>query len=418
MNTVHTSIKSDVVLVASSDFGLGRGLYLARALSLLGLKVTIVTNKPIYVTTQQHQRDLTQDINMKTVDFRIPFARILYGSVFGRLIVYIIFAFLSFVGILTKNIRPKILYSRGPHPFTEISCILYKQFKRKVRIISDTTDLWPDTLEYIKMNHVLKHILITMGHSINHSIYSKVDAIVTLNEIMGKVLQERFKRDVHVIYGVIDLDKFRPMDKKDALEVLPREISSTVDGKFLVFYAGIMTPFQNPLVVADIAEQIQNECQDVIFVVIGSGPLKQELKKIVQKKSLSNVLIFDAVPHELMPFIYNIADLTLVPPPLLSVLGMSNFFLLSLPKKFIEYAACGKPILCITPKCVASELCVKWKAGYHILPQNIEQAADIIKILKENKELKEHLGNNARGLAEDLFSLDYAAKMLRKVIGD
>mgnify|MGYP003681949311 CR=1 FL=1 len=61
---------------------------------------------------------------------------------------------------------------------------------------------------------------------------------------------------------------------------------------------------------------------------------------------------------------------------------------------------------------------MKWKAGYHILPRNIEEAADVIKALKENKRLKEKLSKNARGLAEDLFSLDYAAKILRKVIGD
>jgi len=97
---------------------------------------------------------------------------------------------------------------------------------------------------------------------------------------------------------------------------------------------------------------------------------------------------------------------------------MYEFFIHGLPKKFIEYAACGKPILCITPPCLASKLCLEWKAGYHVLPQHVKEAADIIKVLKENKELKEHIGNNARGLAEHLFSLDHAAKMLRKVIGD
>lgn len=47
------------------------------------------------------------------------------------------------------------------------------------------------------------------------------------------------------------------------------------------------------------------------------------------------------VPQESMPFIYNIADLTLLPPPLLSVPGMYGYFVVTLPKKSIEYAACG-----------------------------------------------------------------------------
>jgi len=35
---------------------------------------------------------------------------------------------------------------------------------------------------------------------------------------------------------------------------------------------------------------------------------------------------------------------------------------------------------------------------------------DVIKILKENKELKEHISKNARRLAEDLFSLNHARR--------
>lgn len=408
-------MKTDVVLVGGSDFGLGRGLYLAKALSLLGLKVTMITNKPVYTPTQHHQRDLPLDVNIKVMDFRIPFARTLYRSVLGRLIVYVTFTIVSFVWMLRVVPRPKILYSRGPHPFTEISCIFYKWFKRDVKIISDTTDLWPDTLEYVKMNCVLKFVLIAIGHSVNYLAYSKVDAIVTLNDIMGKILEERFQRDVYVIYGSIDLDKFKPIDKKNALEALPREVSSIIDGKFVVLYAGIMGTFQDPLVIADIGEQIQDECRDVVFAVVGSGPLKQELQETVQKKSLSNVLILDAAPHELMPFIYNIADLTLLPPPLLSVPGMYKYFILALPKKFIEYAACGKPILCMTPPCIASKLCLEWNAGYHVLPQDIRKAVSVIKALKENKKLKEQLSKNARQLAKGLFSTESTAAALKKV---
>jgi glycosyltransferase involved in cell wall biosynthesis len=233
---------------------------------------------------------------------------------------------------------------------------------------------------------------------------------------MAKVLRERIKSDVYVIYGSIDLDRFRPRNKKDALETLPQEISSVAKEKFVVLYAGIMGTFQDPLVVADIAEQIRNEYRDVLFVVIGSGPLKQKLQNTVQEKSLSNILIFDAVPHELMPFVYNIADLTLLLPPVLSIPGMYGYFVLTLPKKFIEYAACGKPILCVTPTCVSSKLCLEWKAGYHVIPKNIMKVREIIGFLKKSEELRGQLGKNARQMANELFSIESAAAALKKII--
>jgi len=408
--------KFSVLLVGFSDFGLGRGLYLAEALSRLGLNVEIITNDPIYSANNRSRTNKFTNGKIKITELNLGFLRVLFSSVIGRLCIYLVLTFLYFLYMLKTPQESKILYSRGVHPFADFSCILYKRFNRNVKIISDVTDLWPDALEYIKMNRVLRRMLIAVGHSANYLIYSKIDAIVTLNAVMGKILQERFKRDVHVIYGAIDLDRFKPIDKKDALEVLPQEISSMVVGKFVVIYAGTMGPFQNPLVVVDIAEQIQNERQDVIFVVIGYGPLKQELKNMVQRKSLSNILILDGVPHELMPFIYNVADLTLLPPPLSSVPRMYEYFIVTLPKKFIEYAACGKPILCMTPPCVASKLCLEWKAGYHILPEDVQEAAGIIKVLKENRELKEKLGKNARRLAEELFSIEHAAKILKTVI--
>jgi len=250
-------IKGDLVLIQFSDFGLGRGLYLAKALSLLGLNVTIVTNKPVYSSTHhacvRFSKDLTPDFDARVIEFRIPFARTLYSSIFGRLIVEIIFTMLSFYEVFVSNPQPKILYARTT-PFSEISCLFYKFFKRHVKIISDTTDLYPDGLEYIKMNPVLKRMLIAVGHSINHSIYSNVDAVVTLNATMGETLRERFKRDAYILNGVIDLNRFKPVDRNDAFGILSREISTTMLGKFVVLYAGVMSPFQNPLVIADIAE--------------------------------------------------------------------------------------------------------------------------------------------------------------------
>lgn len=76
----------------------------------------------------------------------------------------------------------------------------------------------------------------------------------------------------------------------------------------------------------------------------------------------------------------------------------------------------GKPILCITPSCVASKLCLEWKARYHILPQDIRKTVNVIKALKENKELKEQLGKNACLLAKELFSTESTAAVLKKVL--
>ena len=406
-----------VCLVSCSDFSLSRP-DLVKALSILGMKVTVVTNEPVYISKRE-PRSLLHDNKVQIVSIKIPFTKVLYQSIMGRLIFYITFMILSFFKLFKIDTRPTILFSTGPHPFTEISCIFYKKFFGYVKIVSDISDLWPDSLEYVNMNRALKHILITIGHSINYLIYSKIDAIdavVTLNEAMRKVLRQRIKQNIYIIYGAIDLTKFKPMRKEDALAVLPKEIANKVNGKFVVLYAGMMGVFQNPLIVIDVAKKIRNECEDLVFVVVGAGPLKQILQKKIKEESLDNVIVFDAVSRELMPFIYNISDLALLPPPVLSIPRIRRFFIFTLPRKFMEYAACGKPILCITPLCVASNLCLKWKAGYHVEPDGVENVINVIKTFKENKTLREKLEENARKMAEKLFSVERAVETLSQII--
>ena len=411
-------LKTDnVAIIGFSDFGLGRGLYIAEALSSLGLRITVITNKPIYNPKQQTFGNLLWRPHTRVVEFRIPFAEILYNSIFGRLIVYLLFGALSFRELLRLNPRPTVIYSRSPNgPFSDISTLLYKRLNRKVLTICGITDLLPDCLEYLDMNHVLKRMMLAFGHSINHLVYPRVDRIVTLNDDMAWILQERFGRGVSVIYGSIDLDVFRPMTKKEAFTALPPEFNLSLNGKFVVLYAGVMSPFQNPLVIIDIADQLQQDRKEVVFVAIGSGPLKEELKRQVHERCLQNVIVLDVFSHELMPFIYNISDLTIFPPPVLSNPRMYQFFKIALPKKFIEYTACGKPILCLTPSCVASSLCLEWEAGFHVLPEDISEAADMIKTLAKDAELKKQIGRNARLLAQKLFSTESAAITLQKAL--
>lgn len=401
--------KGSCVLVQFSDFGLGRGFYIAKALSLLGLKVSIVSNRPVYASNGTSQKNSISDSSMKVVDFRIPFIRTLYRSVLGRLIVYILFSMFSFVRMLMLAPQPKTLYSRGPQPFTEISCILYKLFNRDVKIVSGITDLWPDALEYVQMNATLRSFLKRIGHAINSLMYLKVDAIVTLNEELSKILVERLERTTHIIYGAIDLEKFKPMDKREALPELRPDLRKKVNGKFVVLYAGLIGAFQNPLVISEIAKRIAEE-NDIVILVVGTGPLRNNMAEEVEKNRLKNVLIFETQPFEKMPYIYNSADLCLLTYAPLQLLRVG------LPKKFIEYAACGKPILCISPRCVASNLCLEWKAGYHVDCQDVESAVDYIKALKSDEKLRENTGKNARRLAEQLFSLDSASKILKKIV--
>jgi glycosyltransferase involved in cell wall biosynthesis len=396
--------QKSVCLISFSDFGLGRGEYLAKAMKAMGLDVLVVTNKPIYTKSFKSTRSSLSEDKINVIE--VPLLHLSYYDVISRLVQYIFFTIFSFLILLKFRKSFDFYYSRGPQPFTDITCYVLKLFKGG-KIISDTTDLWPDALEYMDMNGFLKRVLILFGHSVNSLLWSKLDKIVTHNEVMAHILSRRSGKEVHVIYGVIDLEKFKPIPKYEAIQKLPKNIREKIkDDRFIVLHAGLLGPFQSPEIILKLAKLIK----DVYFVIIGTGPLKEDLKRLVDEQQITNVIFLDPVPHSMMPIVYNIADLFLLT-------YMSTHFLkIGLPKKFIEYSACGRPILCIAPKCVASELCNMWRAGYSVTPERIDEAVHVVLNMISNGNVRDSMGKNARKMAEALFSIEKIKEELRVIL--
>lgn len=278
-------------------------------------------------------------------------------------------------------------------------------------MVSDITDLWPEALEYVEMNSVVRRALILLGRGVNRVLYRRVSSIVTLNEPMARVLEGEARSRMHVIYGCIDTDRFRPMSREEALRALAGSASLDLGGKFVVLFSGLMGHFQDPMMVAEVASRLRGE--DVVFLLVGCGPRRRELEAAIRERGMHNVVVAGPLPHDLMPYVYNVADLALLLP---SAPRARRYLALALPKKFIEYAACGKPILCLTTPCFAAILCLKWRAGCLVEPHDIEGAVKAIKRLKEDPLLREAMGRNARRMAMTLFSLGAVKRRLAEVL--
>jgi colanic acid biosynthesis glycosyl transferase WcaI len=396
------AMRKHVVLIQLSDFGMGRGLYLSQALGTR-FDVSAVTNRAVY----GHGEDVRfeEESNVRLVQFDIPFAQALYRSVAGRLLVYGMFCFIAFTRAI--KLKGQVLYSRGPHPFTEVVCVLYRVFNRDVKIISDTTDLWPDSLEYTPMNGVLKSVLIRLGTAVNRFVYRRVDAIVTHVEGEGRVLMSRYSKPTFVVPGAVDLNQFGAIGKEDALGKLDPSLKLRLDGKFVVMHAGLLGPFQQPSQIVDLAKKLDDT---FCVLVVGTGPSEVEMRRRATDLGLSNIVFMGAQPSSAMPRLYGVADAFLLTYAPISMLR------LGLPKKFIEYSASGRPIICVCLPCAASQLCLSAKAGFIVNPGDVEDLASKVFLLKADGKLRESMGRGARRLAEETFSVDAAARTLARIV--
>lgn len=395
-------LRQKAVLLQVSDFGLGRGFFLSQALAKLGFEVAVITNRPVYQKSLPPLR--FDDANITSDEFDMPFGKVLYGTVPGRLLFYALFSAVAFLKMV--RIRADVLYSRGPQPFTEISCLACKFFFPRTLVISDSTDLWPDSLQYVKMNPTIKSVLMDIGYVVNRAIYGRVDDIVTHNEILAKILEQRFHKPTHIIYGVVDLGMFNGIEKQR--EGARADLVGTgPSSKMVVLYAGLLGSFQNPSILVEVADKLRDEAS---FVVVGSGPLESQVREMANERDLRNLVFLGTQPFQRMPLYYGAADVCIM------TYANISFLRIGLPKKFIEYAASGKAILLVSPPCVASEMCASWNAGYRVDTDDFDGAAKWLRELMTNPGLAQQLGDNAKRMAQKLFSVEGAVETLRGVI--
>lgn len=316
-------------------------------------------------------------------------------------------AFSLIASIRMMRYKADILYSRPPHPFSDVACLLYRLFHPDVKIISDTTDLWPDALEYTHMNRFMKTFMMGLGSAVNYIVYDRVDTIVTHNSELKKILLSRFSKPTFTLPGAIDLEEFKAMGKDEAMGLIQPDLKSRLAGKFVIVYAGMLGSFQQPGLMIDLANQLDDSYR---LLIVGTGPLESELRRRANASHLTNVVFLGIQPHEMMPALYGVADVFLL------TYAPTRFLKIGLPKKFIEYSASGRPIICVCLPCAASDLCVSAKAGFVIDPDDLGGIANKVSLLKANREVRESMGKNARHLAENTFSIGAAAKTLAEVV--
>lgn len=128
---------------------------------------------------------------------------------------------------------------------------------------------------------------------------------VKTKEIFKK--QYKFKRDVHVIPNGIDLDKFsiENINKKE-LEKIKKQYGIK-DTDFVIMYVGRLGPEKNITFLARAQKQIVKKHKNCKLVIVGEGPMKNELEKITSSIR-ENVIFTGKIPQSDIQYYYRLAD--------------------------------------------------------------------------------------------------------------
>lgn len=118
-----------------------------------------------------------------------------------------------------------------------------------------------------------------------------LDARITGSEHVRQWMLERGGRDnIHVWYTGVDADAFDPADRDRASL---RAGMGVADKTVLVLFLGRLSEEKQPRVVIEVLDVLAKRGFDVRGVLVGAGPLRDQLRSDVRARSLSDRVVFE-----------------------------------------------------------------------------------------------------------------------------
>ena len=288
--------------------------------------------------------------------------------------------------------HPDIIIVTSPPLFTVIAGRIFAWLKHSPLVVR-IADLWPESAIQLGVLH--NRFFIRLAEWLEWSTYEQANVVWVVTEGIRNTLVRRGldpKRILLLTNGA-DITLFRPLPQVQArahLGWIPC---------FTVLYAGNHGLAYSMSSILDVAEQLR-EYTDVRFVLVGEGVKKADLIADAQMRNLENITFLDPVEHERMPILIAASDVCLV--PLRDIPLVKG----SLPVKMFEIMACARPMI-VGAEGLARQL-AEQEAGTAICvaPDNIDELASAILLLRDQPVLAATLGEHGRRVAVEKFDYD------------
>ena len=385
-----------------------KGILFAKELVSRGFEVEVITGFPNYPggnLYDGYRLKLIQKENIAGVLVtRVPLYPSHDKNKLGRIANYISFAFSSLLYGLMFAKRPDIIYAYHPPLTVGISALIIKLFRR-VPVVLDIQDMWPDTLKATGMISNL-HLLGFISKVCNF-IYSVTTKIIVLSPGFKKLLIQRgvAESKIEIIYNWADEEVLRTSNNK-----APEELTN-IKG-FKILFAGNIGQAQGLDVILNAALLLKDDVPEINFLILGQGLQLNDLKKRANDLNLENVHFLAAVAMDKVGGFLNYTDALLIH------LNANPLFKITIPGKTQAYMAVGKPII-LGVSGDASNLVSIADCGVCFEPENSVALAEAAKSLMLLDPIDiQRLGKNAERFYDENLSVKVGVDSFEKVFNE
>ena len=373
-----------------------KGMPFARELVRRGFEVEVLTGFPNYPSGRVYPgyriRCLQKEVIEGVKVWRVPLYPSHDQSAIRRLLNYASFGITAtFYGWFIAR-RAQVIYAYHPPLTVGVAAVVIGALKR-LPVVYDIQDLWPDTLRATGMIRSAR--LLRAASVVCRWVYRHVDHLVVLSPGFKRHLVERGVQPerIDVVYNWADEAALRSRSGS-----LPGDFPPAT--RFRILFAGNMGKAQALESLLDAAVILQRRGSRVCFVLIGGGVEVQSLMHRAERESLSNVVFLPPVPMSEIGVALREADALLVH------LRRDPLFAITIPSKTQAYMCIGRPLL-LAVEGDAAELVARSAGGVTAVPEDALSIADAAERLASlSAEDRDGMGANAARYYREHLSID------------
>lgn len=291
-------------------------------------------------------------------------------------------------------------------PIQGLKMPLIKWLKRKPTIYN-VQDIFPDSLVGTGLTHE-GSLIWKIGRMVEKITYRYADKIIVISEDFKKnIMAKGVPEDkIVVIYNWVDQNK---------VVDVPREENKLFDvygldrSKFYITYNGNIGLTQNMDMLLDVAKELQEEYEDIHFVLVGNGAYLDEVKRKVADQQLENVHLLPFQPYEDISHVFSLGDASLV----ISKPGVGAN---SVPSKTWSIMSASRPVLANFDENELKTIIENNHCGIFTKAGDQDAFKESILTLYNHRELCKEYGHNGRKFVMDNLTREVGTQKYVDVI--
>ena len=372
-----------------------------------GYSVDVLTTVPTYPESKVYdgyENKLYQKENYDGINiYRVKAVTGYKTSLVKKLLKY--FSFMFFATFVALKITKKYDYIFGfdVGALTAMfPAIIAKKFYKK-RVVLWILDIWPDSVYAygFKKTKVLSFLL----DRFVSFIYNNSSALAISSQGFQEKITPYLKRRREILYAPNWADK---------LDESYQQFSFSQDEKVHFTFAGNIGTVQNlDNIIKAFGYIDKNLFQRAQLNIIGDGSYLEELKLLVKKEKISNVVFWGRKPRKEMQRYFQASDFLIV-----SLID-KPIFSLTVPAKVQTYIAAKKPIIAILEG-DAAKIVEENYLGFSVKPNDLDAIKNVfVKSIELSEDEKEVFIKNSQKLSETTFNKEKIIdKLLALTVGD